>query len=516
MDNMLHKKKLIRKPKLAIRQHKKTNNIHYWNKYKTLRNKVITELRKSKQSYHDNLDQLLSSGKCNSKTFRKTSQQILKLGRVSASIPTLHHNGIYAESDHEMANLLNTYFSSQAIVDDTNTQLPPNPDIDHSLEFIAITIQDVSDVFQHLDVTKACGPDLISPRLLKEDCHILAHPYSIIFNRSLEQGYFPSSWKDANVTPIHKKEDKSLPSNYRPISLLSIAGKTMERCVHKHLYNNMVTNQLLTPLQSGFREGDSTTNQLLHPYHKICEAVDKGKEIRAVFCDISKAFDRVWHKGLLYKLRCIGCSNRVVKWFESYLSQRRQRVVINGQSSDWVHILAGVPQGSILGPLLFLIYINDMVKHIGCSIRLFADDTSLYIIVDCPLQSAQLLNTDLQTISDWAAAWLVTFNPLKTLSMLISRKLNPVLHPPLFMNGTMIKNTSFHKHLGLTFLNNGSWDEHVKSISEKSWSRLNLLKALKFKVSRKFLEKYILHIYVLFWNIAILFGTIALLKQKNS
>ena len=156
--------------------------------------------------------------------------------------------------------------------------------------------------------------------------------------------------------------------------------------------------------------------------------------------------------------------------------------------------MAGVPQGSILGPLLFLIYINDIVKHIGCSIRLFADDTSLYIIVDCPRQSAQLLNTDLQTISDWAAAWLVTFNPLKTLSMLISRKRNPVLHPPLFMNGTMIKNTSFHKHLGLTFSNTGSWDEHVKSISEKSWSRLNLLKALKFRVSRKSLEKIYLHI----------------------
>ena len=143
----------------------------------------------------------------------KTSKQILKLGRVSAKIPALHHNGIYTESHHKKANLFNTYFSSQAVVDDTNAQLPPIPDINHSLEFITITIQDVSDVLQHLDVTKACGPDLISPRLLKEGCHILAHPYSIIFNRSLEQGYFPSSWKDANVTPIYKKEDKSLPSN---------------------------------------------------------------------------------------------------------------------------------------------------------------------------------------------------------------------------------------------------------------------------------------------------------------
>ena len=114
-------------------------------------------MRKSKQSYHDNLDQHLSSGDCNSKTFWKTSKQILKLGRVSASIPTLHNKGIYAESDHEKANLLNTYFSSQAVVDDTNTQLPQIPDIDHSFEFITITIQDVSDVFQHLDVTKHVG-----------------------------------------------------------------------------------------------------------------------------------------------------------------------------------------------------------------------------------------------------------------------------------------------------------------------------------------------------------------------
>ena len=178
----------------------------------------------------------------------------------------------------------------------------------------------------------------------------------------------------------------------------------------------------------------------------------------------------------------MGCSNRIVNWFASYLSKRRQRVAINGQSSDWAYILAGVPQGSILGRLLFLIYINDVVKHIGCSMRLFADDTSLYIIVDYPLHSAKLLNTDLQNISDWAAAWLVTFNSQKTLSMIISCKRNPVFHPPLFMNGALIKNTLYHNHLGLTFSNSGTWDEHVKSISEKSSFRLNLLRALKFRV----------------------------------
>ena len=122
--------------------------------------------------------------------------------------------------------------------------------------------------------------------------------------------------------------------------------------------------------QSGFRHGDSTTKQLLHTYHTICEAVDKGKEVRAVFCDISKAFDRVWHKGLLFKLRTIGCSDSIVNWFLNYLSNRRQRVVKNGQATDWASVLAEVPKGYTLGPRLFLFFINGIVKHIGCSIRL--------------------------------------------------------------------------------------------------------------------------------------------------
>ena len=183
----------------------------------------------------------------------------------------------------------------------------------------------------------------------------------------------------------------------------------MERYVHKHLYNYVTSHQLLTPLQSGFVQGDSTTYQLLHTYHTFCEAVDNGKEVRVVFCDISKAFDRVWHKGLLHKMSGIGCSDNVLKWFASYLSGRRQRVVLNGQASDWTQVLAGVPQGSILGPLLFILYINDIVIHIGCSIRLFADDTSLNIIVECPNAAARCLNADLQTISQWAEDWLVNF-----------------------------------------------------------------------------------------------------------
>ena len=185
----------------------------------------------------------------------------------------------------------------------------------------------------------------------------------------------------------------------------------------------------------------------------------------------------------------IGCSDNVLKWFASCLSGRRQRVVLNGQASDWTQVLAGVPQGSILGPLLFLLYINDIVKHIGCSVRLFADDTTLYIIVECPNAAARCLNADLQTISQWAEDWLVNCNANKTLSMIISRRIISPPHPPLFMNGTMLQETNSHKHLGLTLSSSCNWSDHIKNISVKAWTRLNLLRALKFRVSRKSLEK---------------------------
>ena len=307
----------------------------------------------------------------------------LKLTKSAQSVPTLIYNNETAETDLEKANMLNNYFASQSIVNDDNKSHPPNTTVSHeSLEMRPLSVQDVKDTFDNLDVTKACGPDLMSPRLLKEGSPVLALPYSIIFNRSLQLGHFPFHWKDANVTSIHKKDDRSSPANYRPISLLYQPGKGMERCVDKQLYNSFKNHNLVTPLKSGFIPGDSTTFQIIHTYHTIYEAVDSGKEVRVVFCDISKAFDRVWHRGIIYKLKHLGCSERLLKWFSSYLSDRCQRVVINGQASGWTYIKAGVPQGSMLGPLLFLIYINDIVNELHASVRLFADDTSLYIIVD--------------------------------------------------------------------------------------------------------------------------------------
>lgn len=157
--------------------------------------------------------------------------------------------------------------------------------------------------------------------------------------------------------PCIQKGASNIVSNYRPISLSSVLGKCMEKCIFKHLYNFILTNDILTPHQSGFRPNDSTVNQLLSITSDFYKAVDQGKEVRVVFFDISKAFDKVWHIGLLYKLEKFGVRGELLEWFRNYVHDRKQYVVINGSKSNIGHIKAGVPQGSILGPLLFLIYI---------------------------------------------------------------------------------------------------------------------------------------------------------------
>ena len=222
---------------------------------------------------------------------------------------------------------------------------------------------------------------------------------------------FPFAWKSANVVPVYKKGDKTNTTNYRPISLISCIGKVFEKCVFKHLHNYIVFNKKLSPLQSGFTPGDSAVFQLVDLCHTFSKAVDDGKEVRVIFCDISKAFDRVWHRGLLFKLRRMGIGGNLLGWFKSYLENRTQRVALEGCYSGYTNINAGVPQGSILGPLLFLIYINDIVREIGSNIRLFADDTSLHFIVEKPEIAANLMNADLNKIHEWSKQWLVNFNP---------------------------------------------------------------------------------------------------------
>jgi hypothetical protein len=244
----------------------------------------------------------------------------------------------------------------------------------------------------------------------------------------------------------------------------------------------------LTWKNSGFKELDSAINQLLYITDNIQKALEAGKEICMVFLDVSKAFDRVWHSGVLNKLRCMGIEGRLFDWLCDYLSDRKIRVVINGQTSEWLRPNAGVPQGSILGPLLFLVFINDITNNIESNINLFADDTSLMEIIDNYVESYAKLNRDLDRLSTWADRWLVTFNATKTVYLKITRKVNPTPNPILFLNGEQIKEVSVHKHLGLTFNETLTWTDHIKNLSTKAAQCVGLLRRICRDVPRECLE----------------------------
>ena len=215
----------------------------------------------------------------------------------------------------------------------------------------------------------------------------------------------------------------------------------------------------------------------------------KNVEIRMGFLDAAKAFDKVWHKGLLFKLRQVGIEGKVLNWLSSYLENRRQQVVINGCNSSVLPVKAGVPQGSVLGPLLFLVFFNDITQGIDSTMSLFADDSSLGSIVDDPNISAQTLNKDLEKLWLWAARWQVKFNPSKTEVVLFSTKRKPLAHPPLYLGGTLLTEVLQHRHLGIILTPNLSWTAHIEMIVTKASQRVGMMKRLKYVLGRGSLQK---------------------------
>ena len=481
-------KKLIRKRKRLYDKFKRTNKSADFETYKQFRNRVTYELRKSKQYENEKLAGKLKNDTLGPKDWWKTLKTVIKPMQDS-SIPPLHINGETYTENRDKSKIFNDFFSDQTKLDESNASLPNSNCISNNvLESIQTNPQEVESMLKSLKIGKAAGPDSVNNRLLQKLAYPLSFPLCDLYNFSFSSGTVPDLWKKANVIPVFKKNDPSDPSNYRPISLLSAVGKVMEKIVHKYVFNFFRDNAVITSLQSGFIPGDSTVNQLADIYNTFCKALDDGKEVRAIFCDISKAFDRVWHNGLIHKLRNVGIVGTLLNWFTDYLSNRKQRVVLPGAASDWTQIYAGVPQGSVLGPLLFLIYIHDIVENINACIRLFADDTSLYLIVENPIEAAEKLNSDLAKVHAWASKWLVTFNPSKTESLIFSRKLNKPYHPPVYMSEQPITEVSSHKHLGLVFQQDCTWHEHIDNIKCKAWFRINIMRKLKFTLDRKSLQ----------------------------
>ena len=371
-------------------------------------------VQNAKNAYLRNLGCKLHNNHTSGKIYWKILNKVINRSKAP-KVPPLFVENKFILNCKEKATLFTNYFCKQCTPVPTGSVLPAlTYKTNERLEQFPISTNDIFSLVCKLNPNKAAGSDGISAQMLLLCGDSVSLPLQIIFNNVLLTGIYPSIWKLANVTPIHKKNDKQIISNYRPISLLPICSKIFEKIIFNHLYNFFNTNNLITNKQSGFRPGDSTINQLLDLVDSIHQSFDAYPtlEVRAVFMDISKAFDKVWHDGLIFKLKQNGVSGSLLKLFEDYLSNRKQRVVLNGSASDYEDIRAGVPQGSVLGPLLFLIYINDLEENIKSQIRFFADDTMLFSTVEKnPATTANEINQDLETISQWAYQWKMEFNP---------------------------------------------------------------------------------------------------------
>ena len=341
------------------------------------------------------------------------------------------------------------------------------------------------DMLRKLDTKRATGPDGISNKLLRVTAYGIADSVTKLINKSLSLGEFPTEWKKANVVAIHKKSSVHEVSNYRPISLLSCLSKICERVVATKLRLHLEANQIISSFQSGYRVGFSTQTQLASLVHDISQAVDQGKVVRAVFLDISKAFDRVSHKGLLIKLQQIGIAGTLLKWFKSYLGNRRQCVVLDGVSSTWLSVGSGVPQGSVLGPLLFIIYINDLLQTFSCGVQCYADDTMLFQIGDNIRKVDENLSKNLEKAEKWGKTWLVEFNESKTESMTFGMKKTP---NPFYFCGSRINEVQSHKHLGLILTSTLQWNEQVNEMYEKAEKRLRYLIVARYHVTQAVLQ----------------------------
>ena len=222
-------------------------------------------------------------------------------------------------------------------------------------------------------------------------------------------GTVPMDWKTANITALFKKGSKSDANNYRPVSLTSQIGKIMERIIKKELVSFLEENNLLFDSQHGFRRNRSCLTNLLEFMQGIANSLDKGNPTDVIYLDFQKAFDKVPHRRLLYKLKDIGIEGRLLAWIEDWLSNRRQRVVLNGRCSRWEEVTSGVPQGSVLGPILFIIFINDLDERILNKLLKFADDTKLIGEVNC-MEKRNELQQDLDKLIDWSILWQMSFN----------------------------------------------------------------------------------------------------------
>jgi hypothetical protein len=457
--------KKIRKKHRCWQRFLETREGTKWNEYCRQRNQVRNISRKILRSTERDI---AKEAKKNPKKFWSYVHSKTKTRSGISQLQTTETGDdgkpVMTKNDVGKAQVLLQQFSSVFTQEPPGT-IPtlPEREFDHPLSTIELTEDMIVKKLTKLHIAKSPGPDAIHPRLLKELATTVARPLLIIFSTSLRTGKLPKDWKLAHISAIFKKGSRSLVNNYRPISLTCICCKVLESIIRDHLISHMKANMLFSLRQYGFITGRSTTLQLLKVLDKWTEILDKGGQVDVIYMDFMKAFDQVPHKRMINKLYSYGIRGDVLEWIRDFLFERSHRVGVNGSFSDWASVISGIPQGSVLGPILFVIYINDLPDMLNSECYLFADDTKLFNEINSK-RDQELLQQDLNTLHEWSKKWLLNFHPdkCKVLSICLSKIISKHVYKLKCGDDVHeLENVDRIKDLGVTVDSKLSFETHI-------------------------------------------------------
>ena len=450
-------------------QNKTPEAIHH---FRALRKHAKTTIRKAQSDY---LTGIIDNVAENPRPFWK---YIKEKRSDSNTIPTLKQNDQVAESHTDKASLLANQFSSVFTIEDTHS-IPFSTTGTRPMTDIVFHTTGIHKLLQNLNANKASGPDQIPTRVLRETATETAPILQQIFQKSYNTSTCPDDWRDANISPIYKKGDKHNPANYRPVSLTSITCKLLEHIVHSSISSHLQEHNILIPNQHGFRKSHSCDTQLTLTVNDLASTLDKrpGSTIDMAILDFSKAFDTVPYERLLSKCHAAGIRGKTLSWIRSFLTNRRQRVLVSGSGSSWRPVTSGVPQGTVLGPLLFLIYINDITDDLSpdTTARLFADDCIIYRTITQPTDRT-MLQQDLNHLHLWSQKWQMHFNPKKCTIMHLTLRNTPQQYPQYTLANEPLETVKEHKYLGVTISDNLNWNTHIRNCCNRASQILNLLR----------------------------------------
>ena len=426
--------------------------------YNKARNKVKTLVRKAKRNFEK---EIATKSKLNPKPFwAYTNRKLKTTTGVSPLLDDIKDPRSLKHRAIDKANILQKQFTSVFTVEPPGDLPSISKKANTILKNMKVNEKEVKELLDAINPNKSIGPDKLHPRMLKELAKCLSKPITILFNMTLDHGTVPEEWKIGHIFPIFKKGKKQIAENYRPISLTSVLCKIMEKLVRSHVMKHLVDNKLLSPKQFGFITGRSTTTQLLYFIDKCMDIISEGKVLDTIYFDFAKAFDSVPHKRLLHKLKAYGIDGNTLAWITSFLVGRKQFVAVDNVSSEVSSVTSGVPQGTVLGPILFVIYINDLLENVKSDGLLYADDTKIFRCI-LTKEDAKKLQDDIDTLEAWSKIWLMNFHPGKCHVLTLGKFEAIQLAYKYTICGEEIEHVASEKDLGVTIDEELTFEDHI-------------------------------------------------------